>query len=362
MLLAGLAGLVAAAALLDHSSFVATYSRRFDIRPGAIIGEGIARSNPSDRTCIVVGASTARQAFDPAILAAAIPSTRFLNAGTTGGTIEVLEIQARIIARHGLRYRCIIAGLHPWQLKNVQRPALVATEYISHLGPLGPLRLSGDWWKAEETWQVVLAMALPMRKHSGQLNRLARYLLYTAQHGVRTKPLPLDRFEVLKDDLQPYPDFGYAGNPKLYHERRADFEAALRRLSWLDPAVYLAPDTMRSFGSALGLLADHADRLFVVTLPDTPLWDGPNAWATRAYLSTIEGLHGRATHIDCRNTLSLDEFVDHAHPNDDGRRVISQAVGALLRSELASDGDARVTPVAAVRACVLGAVRNASMQ
>ena len=347
-LLCGVIGMVVVAIVMDDPRIVAFYGKRFDFRPGAVVAERIANSHESARTCIILGASTARQGLDAALLSERLAPIKFLNAGTTGGTIEVLELQARIIARYDVHYRCIIAALHPWLLKEVQRPEIVDTEYMAHLGAFGPLELSGDWWKEKELGKVALAMALPLRKHSGQLGRMIRYALFAAQDGVKASPLPIEDFEILDHDLRPYPTFGYPGNPKGYATNVAALEEALRSLSWLDPAMYVNAPTVSSFEAALHLLAGQTEQLFVVTLPDTPLWNGPNAWASPTYHAVLDGLRGRVTEIDCQGTLNLDEFVDHAHANDDGRRELTLALAASLASDLSVDSGGRD---GAVRSC-----------
>src|SRR5579864_3087188 len=131
---AGLSILIALA--LDFNQSVWLYSFRFSFLPGPWFGERIAASwSDPGRSCLIVGASTAREGFDAKQLERLLPDTAFYNAGTTGGNTSVLEIQAAILEHYGLHYRCIIVPIHPWLLfvKQEAVPNLKTTEYASQL-------------------------------------------------------------------------------------------------------------------------------------------------------------------------------------------------------------------------------------
>ena len=317
-----LAGLVTAF-LVDRDSIVEIYKARFDFHPGSWVGERIARTIDSSQACLIVGASTARQGFDPAILEAGITDTQFLNAGTTGAPIEVLELEAQIVARYGMHYKCIVAAVHPWLLKQVGLPELVDTEYASQLRLPDIIALSHYWWSAAEWKKLGIAYLVPLRKHAGQLNKMMRVALLDLRNRLSTQQWDRSRMEFYAGELTPAADFSYAGNPNYLEDSYQAYVKTLTEMGWYDRDLYVLELSLASFDRALMILSTHADKLLVVTMPDTTIWDEPNLWAKQAYESVIIR-HGGVAYADCQLALSDDEFVDHAHPNDDGRRVMSE--------------------------------------
>jgi hypothetical protein len=320
----------------DLTILVRAYETRFNFRPGSWFGERIARSEPTSQTCIIIGSSTARQGLDPEILAKLVPGTRFLNAGTTGGTMDVLEIQSQIIARYGRKYRCIIAAIHPWMLRTLGRPEIVSSEYIAHLRLTDLLSLTGRWWVWDEAGKLSLAFLLPLKKHAPQFNRLVRRTIYELQVMIGPGH-SIARYESFDQELRPSNDFVYEDNPKqLVTLGREAVRKYLVDLGWFDRSHYASPEPTVSFERFLRVLQPYADHIILISMPSSVLWDEINALVRSRYKSVVERLPNNVSVVNCENGLTDPEFVDHAHANDDGRKVLSVAIGSILGKLLAS--------------------------
>ena len=81
-------------------------------------------------------------------------------------------------------------------------------------------------------------------------------------------------------------------------------------------------------------MVEHADTVIVINMPDTSIWNEPNKWAKPRYESLVRDFRSVA-YVDCQSALKDTEFVDHAHPNDDGRRKLSNWLAAYLKSRWA---------------------------
>ena len=118
---------------LNQISFLNLYNAPLAFEPGPWFAEHIAPSVGVPNYCLIVGASTAREGFDTEILGNYLPELKIVNAATTGGNIEVAEVQAQILSRYGIRAKCIIVGLHPFLMMAEGPPLPASTGYLAHL-------------------------------------------------------------------------------------------------------------------------------------------------------------------------------------------------------------------------------------
>ena len=65
-----LAALVTAtvAFLVDYAFLLGAYEKRFAFRPAGWFAERLATTEDPEKSCLIMGASTARQGFDPLVL------------------------------------------------------------------------------------------------------------------------------------------------------------------------------------------------------------------------------------------------------------------------------------------------------
>jgi hypothetical protein len=325
---------VAVAAAVDVTAFLHVYAKRFAFVPGAWFAEHLAATtgNPS-ATCLIVGGSTAREDFDSAVFNAKVPAVPFVDAATTGPNSEVIEIQAQIIARYGLHYRCVVLGMHPWMMFSKPKPDLAEAEYLPFLRPRDLLALSRRPWETSPPLDIARTQILPLARHADQLNRIVRWATHRARVWFTGRPMPLERYERFPGELAPEPDFHYPPSPNYLKEDRARVDGWLK--PYRDSKQYGHEEESRSLRRALELLVEHSDTLFVVHLPDTVLVDVPNTMARPAYDAVMRSFAGRLVAIDCRGDLSEDLFIDHTHLNAAGRQLLSDAVARLIADRFA---------------------------
>ncbi len=315
---------------LDGSYLLPVYAQRFDFRAGQWIGERLADPAPPGETCVVLGASTAREGFSMRALETAAPGTHFVSMATSGGAMEVPELQAQAIARYERHYRCIILAVNPWMLRTKLRPNIVSTEYIALLRPQDLLSIRSSYWREKETEAAFWALYLPLKKHAPQLNRLARYHLFRAREQLGLTGLDRSDFENSANELRPQ---GRFYNPRLalmVQRGRDRMRAQIQSSGLFDPSIYNSEEPSASFAHTLELAQAHADHVIVVTLPNPDIWDPATALVWRRYQTVLQNHAARVAVIDCLHGLKDDEFIDHGHPNGKGRSALTVSVGSIL--------------------------------
>jgi hypothetical protein len=321
------------ALLVDVNQAVHLYSFRFSFLPGPWFGERIAAtlSDPS-RSCLIVGASTAREGFDPKELERLVPNTAFYNGGTTGGNTSVLEIQAAIVSHYGLHYRCIIVPIHPWLLFTKQDavPDLTTTEYASQLDLKQLHGLSFAPLQEDSRYRLLETFLVPFMKHASQMNRIIRSTLY----GVHTRwihdNMSRVRYELFTDELRPADDTNY-------HDSALPRDVILKGLEqnhFYEPKIYGHQQPIISFQRALDMFGHNTDHLFLVRMPDGSLLKLPNQWASASFTGVVSKYIDRLSYIDCSEMFADDFFIDSMHLNSQGRCRLSAHVAARLNEVL----------------------------
>jgi len=330
-LVAGFAGLSVLIALAaDVKQAVRLYSIRFNFLPGPWFGEHIAATlSDSDKSCLIVGASTAREGFDPKQLEQLVPDTKFYNAGTTGGNTSVFEIEAAILEHYRLHYRCIIVPMHPWLLfENENAIAnLTTTEYASQLDLKQLNDLSFDPLGSGDRSRVLATFLVPFMKHAAQLNRILRNALFTVHTSWFQDELPRSSYELYADELKPATETFYHDIP-LNRDTVVNF---LKQAHFYDPKIYGHRPPVVSLDRALELFSRHTDHLVLVKMPDSTLLASPNQFGSPSFDTVIAKYKSLMTYMDCSTLLADEFFIDSTHLNSHGRARLSAVVGAALK-------------------------------
>lgn len=307
---------------LNEISFLQLYERSFAFEPGPWFAEHIAPATSKPNSCIIVGASTAREGFDPGALTKSMPGLAFFNASTTGGNIEVAEIQAQILLRYQVRPKCIIVGLHPFLMMDQNPPFLASTGYLSHLTITGVFSLSNQAAVWREMGTILRTIVLPMRAHADRLNKLVRFWTFELQHRLRTAPLPLSSYEYFKDEFRPGAGAHYDG-----HHSPSETVAELTQARYRT-YTYDRSTTEVSFKRALTLFRGQAQAVIVVSMPTQGVLRELNSRGAASYYRVLGG--AQVTHIDCSNAIPDSHFLDDVHLDDDGRRILSNLIAQIL--------------------------------
>ena len=318
-----LSGIIAVG--IDQIGLLGLYERRFAFEPGPWFAEHLAAAVDRPGTCIIVGASTAREGLDPGLLTQSLPGVQFINAATTGGNIEVLEVQAQIVARYGLHPKCVVLGVQPWQLFAEDPPYLHSTGYLAHLRLQDVAALIDRSSMLREIRRLVRAFLIPLDKHALRLNKLVRYYIYSLQNMTRTHPLSLRAYEYFEDEFKRSEDLLYLGAPHYLVERPDDIS---KRFVYYDKYTYTSTTPERSFERALDLFTVHSERVFVVTMPDSTLMSELNRKGQAAYSRILS--RARITGLDCSGLVPDEYFIDETHVDATGRRMVSTRVAQFL--------------------------------
>lgn len=307
---------------LNEISALRLYERSVAFEPGPWFAEHIAPSISNPNSCIIVGASTAREGFDPEALTKSLLGLSFLNASTTGGNIEVAEIQAQILHRYGVRAKCILVGVHPFLMMDQSPPLLASTGYLAQLTIVDVLSLSDRAAVGRDINQILQTIILPLKVHADRLNKLLRVWIFEIQSELRTKPLPLSSYEYFGDEFRPGAGAHYDGshtNPAAVAEMT---QTRYRTYTYRTKA----PET--SFRRALALFQSQADTVIVVTMPSQTSLRELNSSGSSSYKNAIR--ESNVAEIDCSSFVPDVYFIDDAHLDAPGRGILSNAIARIL--------------------------------
>jgi len=313
---------------IGQISFLNFYATRFAFEPGPWFSEHIAPVLADSNHCLIVGLSTAREGFDTALLEGAVPGTKFVNAATTGGNIEVGEVQAQILARYGVHPKCVIVGVHPFLMTAEFPPLLASTGYLAHLGFPDVFLLSNRSLPRREFRQIAEAMVLPLRLHADRLNKLIRYRMFRLQQRFRSEPLPIDAYQYFKDEFTSGANAHYDD----VHEA-PERVAELTRTRYRDYTSFTSRTPVQSFRRALAMIRNRTGTVFVVSMPNQKALAGLNARGQERY---DEALGEADVRVDCSGLVSDEHFIDDAHLDKEGRRILSSAIGKIVADATSS--------------------------
>lgn len=333
LLLALLTGITAFASLIrvvGSPALLESYRTSFSFTPGARFGNRLLQVQDAARpTCLILGNSAAREAFDTLYLDQALPARRFVNAGTTGGNNLVFEMQAAALVSSKARPDCTLLAMNSWNLYAGERPPVAGEDYLALLGWRDVARLSYHPLASSEVRRVGLGLALPLKAQARQLNRLIRHRIFRWRAHSRW-PLPIARYSSFAGELNADGLYLYADKPSILRRDWSRFDARSRR--YADPALYGGAEQAASLRRTLRLLAKASKRTDIVLLPQSPLLERASRLAMPAFLDAVRPFRGTVRIVDCTKLNNLDYFIDEGHLNAAGRRELSAAMAAYLRS------------------------------
>ncbi|MCG2671609.1 hypothetical protein ACFPFP_32240 [Bradyrhizobium sp. GCM10023182] len=255
----------------------------------------------------------------------------FFNASTTGGNIEVAEIQAQILHRYGVRSKCIILGVHPFLMMEQAPPPLAKSGYLPHVRISDVLSLSDQRAVWQETNPILQMVVLPLKTHADRLNKLLRIWIFEAQNQFRTKPLPRTSYEYFAKEFTPGANAHYDGT----HSSPDDVAATTRMRYETFTFNSTAPEI--SLKRALALFHTEASLVVVVTMPTKSSLREFDARGSSSYQRVLS--ESNVPQIDCSKLVADKDFIDDVHLDGRGRQILSNAVGRILAKIIANESE-----------------------
>lgn len=236
-----------------------------------------AREAPQN-TAVIIGHSSATEGFELARLSAETP-WRWTNQATWGagqGSFKALDLNLAPLFESGLRPATIVVGVHAMSTGKEVWPDLardyrnLANAWLTRLA----LKVQGEGYARDESHDPWAEISREIRFRS-------------------------------EDQIQAWSE-------------------SLR----LDPSVYTEDspevDAMRA---VLSKLEARTDRLLVVKMPESTVLRSRTPEQAMALLDkTLSGFEV----IDCRDLLSDEEFADLLHPNELGRKKLTDRILSTL--------------------------------
>jgi hypothetical protein len=321
---------------LDAVGWSGLYDNNFSFVPGHWFRSQLtlASIDPAD-TCVLLGASVVREGFDSEVLSRAAPGIKFVNLATTGGfsPMDIVDIQSRILAENGGKYRCIVLGMNNFYLRNFDQQSyeLVTTDYLSQL-PLAALADLLPWLGGNDKNSLVTRLLLPFGKNSVIAQRWWRYAIYKAREFISDGSVAMAAYETQPNEFMPARQFQYVGLTSPFEANIARARAEFAQHQLENPASYSSSspgEVMRDSIQRLSALSDH---VIVVTMPLSSVYRTVEKVAKPKFDASSEMIN-TVTFIKCEIGYSEERslFYDTSHLNEEGRRQLSASMAALIQ-------------------------------
>ena len=171
---------------------------------------------------------------------------------------------------------------------------------------------------------------MPLGQHAPFLNRLVRDWLFQAHLFAIDAHATRKAFERRDGELAPGLQYSYFGS--VLKEKQETFREKARSLDWDKAATFGGPREVAALQHALRLLRPLTDRLIVVDMPESFLFDDIDRLARAPFEAAIRSSNVEMTEITCSlPTVSHQrEFYDEIHLNEIGRERVTKSISKLL--------------------------------
>lgn len=310
------------------------YFKYYKFVPGQYTGYRLQQLEdlvPED-TCLILGASTSREAFNLEKLEEEFPDLDFITFATTGpyNSSSVIDIQASLIPKN--KYACIIVGTHPFSIFTPDDPSyeLESTNYFSQIPFLELIRMSRfDGTISTKELDLLSGIILvPTRRHSGIL----------ADHLLN---LSLGFKSNFDGDLSDIQSSGFTKSHILYKDERSKqmqsfIEKRNKEIKLYDmenPLRYNSLNTNSTLTMALKRLDGLTERLIVLDLPETPIYEKVIKVSFTSFIRTLHSADPNIKFYQCEFMFldPYDGFVDTIHVNSKGRQHLTEELIKILK-------------------------------
>jgi hypothetical protein len=321
---------------LDAVSWSWIYQNQFSFVPAHWFRSQLTEaSTDAAETCVLLGVSVTREGFDSDQLSSEVPGVRFVNLATTGGysPMDVLDIESRILAQAGGKYRCIIVGMNNFYFRQFDSKAyeLVKTDYLSQV-PIELLGAARVWAGGSSKLSIVSRLMIPFGRNSVIAQRWWRFGLYNLRKSVSPDLTNAAAYEVEPNEFKPAVQFQYLGLPSIFEHNvdRARQEIVDHQLDL--PTSYSDPVPPKVFRQTIDRLSSLSDHVMIVTVPLSSVYQSVEK--VSKYASDAARL-GVKNAVFLRCSVGGDDerllFYDTSHLNAEGRKRLSSNLSPQLR-------------------------------
>lgn len=290
-----------------------------------------------ERTCLILGASSAREGFDLEKLEEKLPDLDFISFATTGH--NTIPIQARLLPKN--RFACIIVATHPFFVYTATRQSkeLKQKKYASQMPFFELIRmLSLDGDISTKELKLLSGTALvPNMRHSQilkkHLKRAFRDLKSLFAGGLSdfrasrflniTEGMPASH--ILHKDER-------AIKMQSFVQRRAEI---IKQKDWENPLRYRSSSSNGTLEMTLKRLDSLTERLIVIDLPETPVYEKVIKASFTSFAKTLHNAVPDLEFYQCEFTFldAYGGFVDTIHVNSEGRQHLTKELIDILNGK-----------------------------
>ena len=286
-------------------------------------------------SCLFVGTSLVREGLDVNDLELTLGGPGAVNIGTTApyGAAGVFELQAQIVAARGnQKFECVVIGFNSHYLFDFTPESfdLTSTDYASQLPSASLTRLAIEHHLQSQLANLAFRIAYPFGRHSLILQRIYREALFELHQSLIGR-LSLEHFETFPDELKPASSYFYLG-PSIYIEATEEMARVVSSMGMDNPEKYNDAGPTISFRKSVNIFSTLTDRLYILRMPLTHVYDTAEAASAEAFASALQSLPiNGVMSCDFPKAQEPDVFYDSGHLNANGRRILSREVGAMLQ-------------------------------
>lgn len=328
------------------------YFRYYDFVPGQYHGYRLSQLTEANaqQTCLVLGASTAREAFDIALLNNIAPEINFVSLATSAtgpGAVALLDLQSRALPSYS--FHCIVVAMHPFFLSPVGEDSydLEGTDYVSQLSFPDLIDvLFTDGLPSLEGIKLLISVAfVPNFQHAGIIGKHLIHLMRAAHSKFVSPSSENSYLERFADYASPNGHIRYEDDRKENMDRF--IEARIERINnsnRAQPSEYRSVVSKEIFLELLDRLSSRTDRLIILDLPETYVYGGMVQASLPFFNEILSSSTAPIEVYSCAYNFidPVRGFVDTIHPDSEGRRLLTESIVRILNPEDYSETFAQV--------------------
>lgn len=279
------------------------------------------------RLAVVLGLSTAREGIDPIqIHQATQGGLHLLNVAASGGSFREMRTYSEALLSSGLQPDSVIMAVHPcWLAGRQLRPSPVSPPFLRDDGEDASTQTRFQQlkrWAAQQVWVLDNRPAIHSELRQFMLGWRARLHHWMGISLSEQVPGGDDPWSVriAYQDQQAPPEF---------------LQAQLREWAsagWFDPERFgVQTAEAQVLRSLVGDMRGKTRNLVVVLMPESEAFRSrvPSR-AAESLIDIVQAVDKNIAVLDLRASLSAAMFRDQAHLNAQGRRALTQEIGARV--------------------------------
>lgn len=287
-----------------------------------------------------MGPSSVREAFVEEIMEETVPELKFINGGTTGGSIHVFDAMVELLEQSKVNPYIIVLGLNARMLisRKINFNGNGYTDFLDYSNGREIVNAEISSFANDADRELLINSFWPWHRLSRQLGRLIRVGLFHLHKKLYwNKQLDRNDFSLIKRELRPMPKFRYKDKNPFSSEK---FDAVLKKYEeegMFDSSNYAKPQHMESLRQVLESSMKLSQNVVVVLMPEHSYGrENISPFAKAPLLSLLKDYEEkRINFLDLANIIPDSGLRDMGHLLPSSRtefsRLVAQELNILIK-------------------------------